>query len=176
MQCIGHVHIKEIIGQDPYHGPGQAMGLSFSVAPGVPLPPSLQNIFKEMVNDLDVPRPLNGDLTPWAHHGVLLLNTVLSVAPGQAHSHAGKGWEQFTDAVIRAVSVECDHVVFILWGRPAQLKRGLIDGLKHSLIESAHPSPLSAHRGFFGSKPFSRANSLLEAQGQTAIDWQLPNV
>jgi uracil-DNA glycosylase len=159
-----------ILGQDPYHGPGQAMGLSFSVPPEVPLPPSLMNIYKELKTDVGVSRS-NGDLTDWAEQGVLLLNAVLTVRARQAASHQGKGWEQFTDAVLRAVSDKPEHVVFILWGGFARKKKALIDTSKHTIIESPHPSPLSAYNGFFGSKPFSKTNEALQAHGQSAINW-----
>ena len=146
-----------ILGQDPYHGARQAHGLCFSVRRGVPIPPSLVNIHKELQNDLGIPPPEHGNLEPWAVQGVLLLNTTLTVRAGQATSHAGKGWENFTDQVIRTVAAKDDHVVFILWGSHARKKRALIDAGRHTIIESAHPSPLSAHNGFFGSRPFSRA-------------------
>ena len=148
-----------ILGQDPYHGPKQAHGLCFSVQRGVRVPPSLVNIHKELATDLGVPIPTHGNLEHWARQGVLLLNTTLTVRAGQAASHQGKGWETFTDQVIRTVSDKPDHVVFILWGASARRKRPLIDGTRHTIIESAHPSPLSAHNGFFGSRPFSRANA-----------------
>lgn len=159
-----------ILGQDPYHGPGQAMGLSFSVPDGVALPPSLVNIYKELQDDLGVVRT-SGDLSDWASQGVLLLNAVLTVRARQAASHQGKGWEQFTDAVLRAVSAKSDHVVFILWGGFARKKKTLLDADRHTIIESAHPSPLSAYAGFFGSKPFSQANVALQAHGQSPIAW-----
>jgi uracil-DNA glycosylase len=162
-----------ILGQDPYHGPGQAHGLCFSVREGVAVPPSLQNIHKELAADLGVPRPQNGNLEAWARQGVLLLNATLTVRAGQAGSHQGKGWEVFTDRVIRAVSAKPEHVVFILWGSYARRKRELIDTARHTVIESPHPSPLSAHNGFFGSRPFSRANAALAAHGQDPIDWAL---
>ena len=159
-----------ILGQDPYHGPGQAMGLSFSVPGGVALPPSLQNIYKELAADLGVQRQ-SGDLTDWAEQGVLLLNAVLTVRARQAASHQNKGWEQFTDAILRAVSDKPEHVVFILWGGFARKKKTLIDTSRHTIIESPHPSPLSAHAGFFGSRPFSRTNQALVAHGQAPIAW-----
>ena len=162
-----------ILGQDPYHNDGQAMGLSFSVPDGVLLPPSLQNIYKELSNDLGFVPPTSGDLTKWAKQGVLLLNAVLTVRAHQAASHQGKGWEAFTDAVLKAVSDKEDHVVFILWGGFARKKKSHIDISKHTVIESAHPSPLSAYAGFFGSKPFSKANAALQAHGQIPIDWSL---
>jgi uracil-DNA glycosylase len=160
-----------ILGQDPYHGKGQAHGLSFSVQEGVERPPSLQNILKEVVADVGSTRIANGNLTPWASQGVLLLNTVLTVQEGSPGSHAGKGWEQFTDAAIRAVSEGRDHVVFLLWGAYAQKKRYLIDAKKHLLLEAPHPSPLSAHRGFFGCRHFSKTNEYLSAQGAPSIEW-----
>lgn len=159
-----------ILGQDPYHGPGQAHGLSFSVQPGTPLPPSLRNMYKELQEDLGCIRN-TGDLRSWAAQGVLLLNTVLTVEQGNAHSHKGWGWEEFTDAVIRAVSDKDEPVIFVLWGRPAQTKKALIDTDKHVIIESVHPSPLSASRGFFGSKPYSKINQQLEEWGQSPIDF-----
>lgn len=158
-----------ILGQDPYHGPGQAQGLSFSVPDDIPAPPSLQNILKELAEDVGL-KPSH-DLTPWAEQGVLLLNACLTVPAGQANGHAGLIWEEFTDAVIRLVSQEEEHVVFILWGAYARKKKSLIDASKHLIIESAHPSPLSAYRGFFGSRPFSRANAYLTEMGREPIDW-----
>lgn len=165
-----------ILGQDPYHGAGQAHGLSFSVNPQVPTPPSLKNIFKELQADIGCSIPNNGYLVPWAKQGVLLLNTVLTVRDSQPASHRNKGWEQFTDEVIRTISRREKPVVFMLWGRHAQEKKKLIDLNKHLIIESVHPSPLSAHRGFFGSKPFSQANKFLQAHGEQPIDWQIPNL
>ena len=162
-----------IIGQDPYHGPGQANGLCFSVAPGVRTPPSLVNIFKELHGDIGCAVPSSGDLTKWAENGVLLLNATLTVEAHKAGSHQKRGWEAFTDSVIRKVSAEKEHVVFILWGSYAQKKQEIIDTSKHAIIKSVHPSPLSAHRGFFGTKPFSKANTLLEGWGLPAIDWLL---
>lgn len=162
-----------ILGQDPYHGPGQAHGLSFSVPRGTPPPPSLQNIFRELMSDLGVPAPTSGDLSEWAQRGVLLLNTALTVRARQANSHRGRGWEVFTDEVIRVVSRERQSVVFILWGRNAREKRSLIDTRRHLIIESSHPSPYSANYGFFGSQPFSRANQFLQARGESGIDWRL---
>jgi uracil-DNA glycosylase len=163
-----------LLGQDPYHGPGQAHGLAFSVRPGVPLPPSLVNIFKELRSDLGLPVPTSGSLVPWARQGVLLLNAVLTVREGEANSHAGHGWEEFTDAVIRAVSAKPEPVVFLLWGNYARKKRKLIDTQRHVIIESAHPSPLSAAGGFFGSRPFRQINAALAQRGQPLIDWSLP--
>lgn len=163
-----------ILGQDPYHGPNQAHGLSFSVKPGVPLPPSLKNIFLELQADLGCTPPSSGYLVPWTKQGVLLLNTVLTVREGQAHSHQGKGWEIFTDRVIEILNRKSNPVVYILWGSAAQMKQQLIDTNKHFIIKAPHPIPLSAHRGFFGSKPFSKTNSILKTIGQTEINWQLP--
>ena len=160
-----------IIGQDPYHGPGQAHGLCFSVAEGVPNPPSLQNIFKEIHSDLGKPMPPNGDLTRWARQGVLLLNATLTVQAHQAGSHQRKGWEEFTDAAIRHLAEEREHLVFILWGAYAQKKGAFIDRNKHLVLTSAHPSPLSAYNGFFGNKHFSRTNEYLAAHGIEEIDW-----
>ena len=160
-----------ILGQDPYHGPGQAHGLCFSVRPGVPPPPSLENIFKEIQRDLGISRPDHGCLTPWADRGVLLLNSVLTVERGQAGSHQGKGWEEFTDAALRVLSREREHLVFILWGAYARRKGAFIDRMKHLVIESAHPSPLSANNGFFGSKPFSKANEYLQKYGIEPVEW-----
>ena len=162
-----------IIGQDPYHGPGQAHGLSFSVQDGVRFPPSLQNIFKELQSDLGVAKPQSGNLKKWAEQGVLLLNAVLTVESGRAASHQGKGWEQFTDSIIHALNKEKKNLVFILWGSYAQKKGAFIDRKKHLVIESVHPSPLSSHRGFFGSKPFSKTNAYLKAHGLEPIDWSL---
>lgn len=160
-----------VLGQDPYHGPGQAHGLSFSVLPGVRIPPSLHNMYKELATDLDCPAPTTGTLTPWAQQGVLLLNTVLTVRDGQPGSHQGKGWERFTDAVIEALNRRERPVVFVLWGSHAQKKGQMIDTTRHEIIASAHPSPLAARRGFFGSRPFSRVNLFLEQQGEAPIDW-----
>jgi uracil-DNA glycosylase len=162
-----------ILGQDPYHGPGQAHGLCFSVRPGVPPPPSLVNIFTELHSDLGIEAPSGGDLTPWARQGVLLLNATLTVRAHQAASHQGKGWETFTDQVIRAVNDKDERVVFVLWGASARRKKDLVDTSRHTIIESPHPSPLSAHRGFFGSRPFSRANEALVAAGREPVDWRL---
>ncbi|MCL6459212.1 MAG: uracil-DNA glycosylase [Gorillibacterium sp.] len=163
-----------ILGQDPYHGPNQAHGLSFSVKPGVATPPSLSNIFKELQSDLGCRFPSHGSLVHWAKQGVLLLNTVLTVRANNAHSHQGMGWEIFTNKIIQVVN-DLEHpVVFILWGAPAQTKLPMIDTKKHDVICSPHPSPLSAYRGFFGSKPFSQANHFLAEKGLSTIDWQLP--
>ncbi|WP_163863234.1 uracil-DNA glycosylase [Myxococcus eversor] len=162
-----------LLGQDPYHGPGQAHGLAFSVKPGVPSPPSLVNIFKELEADVKVPRPKDGSLIAWAEQGVLLLNAVLTVQQAKPNSHAGHGWEDFTDAVIRAVSEKTEPVVFLLWGKYAQKKKKLIDASRHVVIEGTHPSPLSASSGFFGSKPFSAVNKALESKGRPPIDWRL---
>ena len=160
-----------IIGQDPYHEPGQAHGLSFSVNDGVPFPPSLQNIFKEICDDLHKPMPTSGNLTRWAEQGVLLLNATLTVRAHQAASHQRHGWEEFTDAAIRALNADREHLVFILWGSYARSKKALVDCSRHLVLESAHPSPLSAYRGFFGNHQFSRCNAYLEANGEKAIDW-----
>jgi uracil-DNA glycosylase len=162
-----------ILGQDPYHGPGQAHGLCFSVRSGVKAPPSLQNIFTELHADMGIDPPAGGDLTPWARQGVLLLNATLTVRAHEAASHQRKGWETFTDRVLEAVNDQPRTVVFILWGASARRKRALIDTSRHVVIESPHPSPLSAHRGFFGSRPFSRANEALVAAGREPVDWRL---
>lgn len=162
-----------IIGQDPYHGPGQANGLCFSVSDGIPQPPSLQNIFKELNSDLGFDKPTSGNLEKWADRGVLLLNATLTVRAGQAGSHQKKGWEAFTDAAIKKLSEQRKGLVFILWGRFAQNKEQLIDQSKHHIIKSAHPSPLSAYAGFFGSKPFSKTNSYLVHEGMEPVNWQL---
>jgi uracil-DNA glycosylase len=164
-----------IIGQDPYINPGQAQGLSFSVPKSFPLPPSLLNIFKELKNDLGIPVSKTGDLTPWAKQGVLLLNAVLTVREGVSNSHRGKGWEEFTDRVIQTLNDEKENLVFILWGSFAKSKRPLITNSNHFIIESVHPSPLSAHSGFFRSSPFSTVNGFLEKKGLTPIDWHLDN-
>ncbi|MGQ4068114.1 uracil-DNA glycosylase [Enterococcus mundtii] len=163
-----------ILGQDPYHGVNQAHGLSFSVQPGVKTPPSLVNIYKELKNDLGIEPVSHGNLVTWAKQGVLLLNTVLTVREGQAYSHRGKGWEQLTDVIIEKLNERDKPIVFILWGKPAQEKMKMIDKSRHIIITAPHPSPLSAHRGFFGSKPFSKTNDALLALGETPIDWQLP--
>ncbi|PLR96643.1 uracil-DNA glycosylase [Bacillus sp. T33-2] len=165
-----------LLGQDPYHGPDQAHGLSFSVKPQVDIPPSLKNIFKELHNDLGLSVPNNGYLKKWAGQGVLLLNTVLTVRKGKANSHRGKGWEIFTDRVITCLSEREEPVIFMLWGKPAQNKLKLIDTSRHFIISSAHPSPLSARKGFFGSSPFSTANQYLRTLGQKEIDWQIEDV
>lgn len=161
-----------IIGQDPYHGPGQAMGLSFSVPKDVPLPPSLQNIYKEIEAEYGTRMPRTGDLTKWAEQGVLLLNATLTVRAANAGSHQNKGWEQFTDAVIRALNDQHEHIVFMLWGSYAQKKGAFIDRKKHLVLQSPHPSPLSAHRGFLGNGHFKKANDYLVQQGRKPIDWQ----
>lgn len=160
-----------ILGQDPYHGAGQANGLCFSVGPGTQMPPSLINIFKEVSADTGAPYPDDGDLTRWANQGVLLLNATLTVEAGRAGSHQGRGWEEFTDEVIRRLSADCTGLVFILWGSYAIRKSALIDPTKHLILTSVHPSPLSAHRGFFGNHHFTRANAYLTAHGQTPINW-----
>lgn len=165
-----------ILGQDPYHEPGQAHGLSFSVLPDVPTPPSLMNIFKELRDDLGCFVPDNGCLKPWADQGVLLLNAVLTVRAHAANSHRGHGWEQFTDKIIRLLNDHERPLAFILWGRPARSKKAMITNPRHFIVESAHPSPLSASGGFFGSRPFSRVNKFLESIGETPIDWQIPNL
>ena len=162
-----------ILGQDPYHGPGQANGLAFSVAAGERIPPSLQNIHKELESDLGIARPTHGLLEPWAEQGVLLLNATLTVRAHNAASHQKQGWEIFTDQVLRVVNEKTDRIVFVLWGASARKKKSLINTGRHTIIESAHPSPLSAHRGFFGSKPFSRTNESLAAAGRSPIDWTL---
>lgn len=163
-----------ILGQDPYHGPGQAHGLCFSVRPGVAIPPSLQNIYKELQRDLGITPPAHGTLTAWADQGVLLLNSVLTVAANRAASHQGKGWETFTDRVVELVNRERDNVVFMLWGSYAQRKGAVIDGQRHCVLKAPHPSPLSAHRGFIGCGHFSAANAYLAEHGQAPIDWALP--
>lgn len=163
-----------ILGQDPYHGPGQAHGLCFSVRPGVPVPPSLDNIYKELARDTGFVRPDHGCLLPWARHGVLLLNSVLTVEAGQAGSHQGKGWEGFTDHVVDVLNREREHLVFLLWGSYAQKKGAVIDPRRHRVLKAPHPSPLSAHRGFLGCGHFSAANQYLARTGQAPVDWSLP--
>lgn len=165
-----------ILGQDPYHGEGQAHGLCFSVKPDVEIPPSLVNIYKELQDDCGCEIPNNGYLTKWAKQGVLLLNTVLTVRAHQANSHRGIGWEEFTDAAIRILNEQDRPMVFILWGRPAQMKKSMLTNPNHLIIESPHPSPLSAYRGFFGSRPFSRTNKYLKEHGLKEIDWQIENI
>ena len=162
-----------ILGQDPYHEPGQAHGLSFSVKPSVEIPPSLVNIYKELHDDLGCTIPDHGCLTKWANQGVLMLNTVLTVRAHQANSHRGIGWEEFTDAAIMALNGQDRPIVFILWGAPAQRKKAMLNNPKHLILTAPHPSPLSAYRGFFGSRPFSKTNEFLESQGEEPIDWQI---
>lgn len=162
-----------IVGQDPYHGPGQAHGLSFSVRPGVPFPPSLRNILKELHDDLGVKIPQQGSLTKWAEQGVLLLNAVLTVEEAKAAAHQGKGWEQFTDRIIHLLNDEKQNLVFLLWGAYAQKKAAFVDRQRHLVLESVHPSPLSAHRGFLGSRPFSKINAYLRSKNLSEIDWNL---
>ena len=165
-----------LLGQDPYHNDNQAHGLCFSVNPGIKTPPSLVNIYKELKSDLELNIPNNGYLVPWAHQGVLMLNAVLTVRAHTPNSHKDKGWETFTDAVISKVNQKTDPVIFVLWGGYAKKKLKLIDTSRHTVIQSAHPSPLSARNGFFGSKPFSAINTVLKSSGQPAIDWQIPNI
>ncbi len=165
-----------IIGQDPYHGKGQAHGLSFSVNKGITTPPSLQNIYKELETDLNCYIPNNGYLEKWAHQGVLMLNTVLTVEGGKPNSHKGIGWEVFTDKIIEIINNKEDEVVFILWGKFAQIKEELITNKNHLVIKSPHPSPFSANRGFFGSRPFSKTNEFLKSKGKKEIDWQIENI
>lgn len=160
-----------ILGQDPYHGPGQAHGLCFSVNDGIQFPPSLQNIFKEITSDLGIPAPKTGNLTRWAEQGVLLLNATLTVRASQAGSHQGRGWEEFTDAVIKTISEKAENVVFILWGSYAIKKKSLINASKHCILTAPHPSPLSSYRGFFGCKHFSQTNTYLTSKGKTPIEW-----
>ena len=162
-----------ILGQDPYHGPGQAHGLCFSVRRGVARPPSVANIHRELHDDLGVPPPVHGNLERWAAAGVLLLNTTLTVRGGEAGSHRDRGWERFTDRIIEVLSARAEPLVFVLWGSSARAKRPMIDTGRHGLVESAHPSPLSAHRGFLGSRPFSKVNALLADRGADPIDWTL---
>ena len=164
-----------ILGQDPYHEPGQAHGLCFSVKPDIKIPPSLENIYKELHDDIGFEIPNHGYLEEWAKQGVLLLNTVLTVQAHRAFSHRGKGWEQFTDAIIRTVNEVDRPVVFLLWGKPAQEKKALLNNPKHLILEAPHPSPLSAYRGFFGCRHFSKANEFLMQNGETPIDWTLPS-
>ena len=176
LTSLEHVRVV-ILGQDPYHGPGQAMGLCFAVPEGERVPPSLANIYKELEGDLGIPRPALGDLSAWARQGVLLLNTSLTVEHGKAGSHAGRGWEAVTDAAVAAIAARAEPSVFMLWGSHAQAKAeripGLGEGTPHLVLRSAHPSPLSAYRGFLGSRPFSRANAFLEAHGRGTIDWSV---
>ena len=160
-----------ILGQDPYHGPGQAHGLCFSVSDGIQFPPSLQNIFKEITSDLGIPAPKTGNLTRWAEQGVLLLNATLTVRASQAGSHQGRGWEEFTDAVIKTISEKAENVVFILWGSYAIKKKSLINASKHCILTAPHPSPLSSYRGFFGCKHFSQTNNYLTSKGKQPIEW-----
>ncbi len=165
-----------ILGQDPYHNDGQAHGLSFSVKPNIAIPPSLENIYQELKDDVGCYIPNNGYLKKWADQGVLLLNTVLTVRAHQAFSHRGIGWEEFTDAAIRALNEQDRPIVFILWGKPAQAKKSMLNNPNHLILEAPHPSPLSAYRGFFGSKPFSQTNDFLTAHGCEPIDWQIENI
>ena len=165
-----------ILGQDPYHGDGQAHGLSFSVKPGVKAPPSLVNIFKELKEDLGCEIPNNGCLKPWTQQGVLLINTVLTVRAQQANSHRNMGWEKFTDRIIEILNEREKPIAFVLWGAPSRKKKKMITNPKHFIVESAHPSPLSAFNGFFGSRPFSKVNAFLEAVGEKPINWQIPNL
>ena len=165
-----------IIGQDPYHEPGQAHGLCFSVKPGVDIPPSLVNIYKELQDDCGCFIPNNGYLVKWAKQGVLMLNTVLTVRAHKANSHQGRGWEEFTNAAIKALNTQDRPIVFILWGKPAQMKKSMLNNPNHLILESPHPSPLSAYRGFFGSRPFSRTNAFLQEKGVEPIDWQIENI
>lgn len=163
-----------VIGQDPYHDDGQAQGLAFSVPTGLKFPPSLRNIFKELVDDIKCPQPTSGNLENWANQGVLLINAVLTVRAHQANSHAGKGWESFTDAILAALSKRQRPLVFLLWGGFAAKKASLIDSDRHTVLKAPHPSPLSAHRGFFGSKPFSKINEILKRNNESPIEWPLP--
>uniref|UniRef100_UPI0040577FE6 uracil-DNA glycosylase n=1 Tax=Acetatifactor sp. TaxID=1872090 RepID=UPI0040577FE6 len=165
-----------IIGQDPYHNIGQAHGLCFSVKPDVEIPPSLVNIYQELHDDLGCKIPNNGYLVKWAKQGVLMLNTVLTVRAHMANSHRGKGWEEFTDAAIRALNTQDRPIVFILWGRPAQMKKNMLNNPNHLILEAPHPSPLSSYRGFFGSKPFSKTNQFLQEHGVASIDWQIEDI
>lgn len=172
---LGEVKVV-MIGQDPYHEPGQAHGLCFSVKPGVDIPPSLVNIYKELQDDCGCYIPNNGYLVKWAKQGVLMLNTVLTVRAHKANSHQGRGWEEFTNAAIKALNTQDRPIVFILWGKPAQMKKSMLNNPNHLILESPHPSPLSAYRGFFGSKPFSRTNAFLQEKGVEPIDWQIENI
>ena len=165
-----------ILGQDPYHNPGEAHGMCFSVKPGIKIPPSLVNIFKEINSDLGIPIPDNGYLKPWAEQGVLLLNTILTVRRNEPFSHKGKGWEKLTDTVIKRLNDRPDPVVFLLWGAPARAKKSLITNPRHFVLEAAHPSPLSAYNGFFGCRHFSETNSILFSLGKTPINWELKNL
>lgn len=177
LQTTPYEHVNVLLlGQDPYHDDNQAHGLCFSVCPGVKPPPSLMNMFKELHSDIGVRIPNTGYLMPWAEQGILMLNTVLTVRAHTPNSHKNHGWETFTDAIIRRVNAKDDPVVFVLWGGYAQKKIGLIDTSKHTIIQSAHPSPLSARNGFFGSKPFSKINTALRGAGKPEIDWQLPDL
>ena len=172
---LGRVKVV-IIGQDPYHGPGQAHGLWFSVQPGVRTPPSLRNIYKEIERDMGYPLPAHGCLQSWAEQGVLLLNAVLTVTQGQAGAHANRGWERFTSRIIELLNQQCEHLVFMLWGSYAQKKGAQIDASRHCVLKSVHPSPLSAHRGFIGCGHFSAANAYLQENGRSPIDWQVPEL
>lgn len=178
--AFGHTPYERVnvllLGQDPYHDTNQAHGLCFSVRPGIKPPPSLANMYKELKSDLGCAIPNNGYLVPWAEQGMLMINAVLTVRAHTPNSHKGKGWEQFTDAVIRAVNEKDSQVIFVLWGAYAQKKAALIDGSRHVIIQSAHPSPLSAKNGFFGSRPFSKINAALREAGKQEIDWQIPNL
>lgn len=177
LHYTAYIDVKVVIlGQDPYHGPNQAHGLSFSVKPGVPSPPSLMNIYKELNDDLGCYIPNNGYLKKWSDQGVMLLNTVLTVREGSANSHQNIGWEHFTDKIICLLNQREDPIVFILWGKNAQSKLSIINNPRHHIIKSVHPSPLSAHRGFFGSKPFSKTNEFLMSIGKKPIDWQIINI
>ncbi|NEU30474.1 uracil-DNA glycosylase [bacterium LRH843] len=174
LHCSSYTNTRVVIlGQDPYHGPDQAHGLSFSVQSGVKIPPSLRNIFKELHADIGCPIPNTGNLVPWAKQGILLLNTVLTVRKGEAASHKGKGWETFTDAVIKALNKRSSPVIFVLWGKQAGMKKELITNAHHYIIEAPHPSPLSARHGFFGSRPFSAINQIIADHGNESINWRL---
>lgn len=178
--ALDHTSIKDVkivlLGQDPYHEEGQAHGMSFSVRPGIKIPPSLQNMYKELHEELGLYIPNNGYLEKWANQGVLLLNTCLTVRSGAANSHKGKGWEQFTDAIIKAVNEQDRPIVYMLWGKPAQMKKSMLNNPKHLILEAPHPSPLSAYRGFFGCKHFSKCNEFLVNNGLSPIDWQIENI